>query len=68
MATEKIITYTVVDYGGGPDLICTSMEQATQSLESEIEAIDESDLPLDFIIRVEKKLTQKQIDNLPEWE
>lgn len=66
---EKVITYTVVDYGGGPDLICQHIDGAIESLKGELEAadIDADNEPLEFIIRVEKKYTQEQINNLPEW-
>lgn len=65
---EKVKTYTIVDYSGGPDLIETRLNEIIDALKEEIEAAElDGEESLEFIIRVDKKYTQEEINNLPEW-
>jgi len=63
---EKVKTFTL-DWGSGEqDLIDTSMN----NIVSELEAADLNDYPdgvIEVTIRIEKKYTQKDLEQLPDY-
>lgn len=64
---ETIKTYTLD--GGGCDLIETSVNNILETLRVELEDAEvEGDDVIEFTIRIEKKYTQKELDDLPEWD
>lgn len=59
-----------MDAGNQP-LIVTSIEELFDALRPELESphIFPDDEPaVEVVITVEKKMTQKEVDDLPEWE
>ncbi len=68
---EKIITYTL-DGNGEQDLIDLSMKNIACEVEAKafdyFKNVDDQDEDFfEVTIRVEKKMTQKQIDELPDY-
>jgi hypothetical protein len=60
----KVFSLTVND---GAPLICVNRKDVMDTIEAEISEIKEGDGTAVFEVEV-KRITQKEYDNLPEWE
>ena len=65
---EKIKTFTLD--GGGCDLIETSIDNIIETLKIELQETEltDNDDVIEFVVRIEKKFTQDELDKLPEWD
>lgn len=65
---SKIITYAF--NAGDSDLIDTDIDGIIETLRAEVESADEpaEGDEIVFEIKIQKKYTQEEVENLPEWD
>lgn len=67
---EKVITFTLDKGAGEMDLVDTSMTNIKHELEAEAEDYfkdNPEDESYEVTIRIEKKYTQQQLDEMPDY-
>ena len=62
----KLVTFTLKDCGD-MDLIDTSMHNAMHEIEAMAESMKDDEFPRTVTIVIEKKYTQEDLDNLPDY-
>lgn len=66
---EKVITFTLDRGPGEQDIVDTSMENIKSELEAQAfdTNCEDDDFPIEYTIRIEKKYTQQQLDEMPDY-
>jgi len=67
MKMTKLITFTLKDCGD-MNLIDTGLENAMCEIQAMAEGMSDDEFPRTVKITIDKKYTQKDIENLPDYE
>ena len=66
---DKVKTFALSSNSGGT-LYDTNIENILDTLKVELMEMDveENDTPIEYTITIERKFTQKELDDMPEWD